>query len=270
MRKTLADLVVVSDVDGTLLNAPAPIPGRNIKALQRFTQKGGHFTIATGRAVESAREYVNQLPVNIPCILYNGCGVYDYRSETLLYGTYLPVHWRSYLKIIQGRFPEIGAALFDLNRFYSITDPRYTTLYLSQEHMRMEYSTIDAIEGQFFKVVMAMPPEAIPLVESFVQQQGWTDVSFVRSAECFLEMLPVGAEKGSGLQHLAQVLNIDLGNICAIGDYYNDLTMLHTAGFPVTVEGAPDDIKEICHLVTGPCNDGAVADLIEYLETTYT
>ena len=45
--------------------------------------------------------------------------------------------------------------------------------------------------------------------------------------------------------------------------------LLKAAGFAVTVAEAPQEIKALCDLVVGPCMDGAVADLIEYLEERY-
>ena len=73
----LSDLLLVSDIDGTLMNFPAPIPPRNIEALRRFTAAGGRFSVATGRSIASARPYVEQLPVNAPCILYDLNGYYQ-------------------------------------------------------------------------------------------------------------------------------------------------------------------------------------------------
>ncbi|MCL2034037.1 MAG: HAD family hydrolase, partial [Oscillospiraceae bacterium] len=55
--------------------------------------------------------------------------------------------------------------------------------------------------------------------------------------------------------------------IAAIGDYYNDLEMLEYAGVGATVEEALDEIKGACDFVAGKCEDGAVADFIEYLES---
>ena len=111
-----------------------------------------------------------------------------------------------------------------------------------------------------------MEPELVPQVESFVNAQGWDDVAFCRSSPFFLEMLPRGAQKGSGLVELAQIMGISVFQTVAIGDYYNDLEMLQQAGIAATVAAAPEDIKRICRLVVGECDNGAVADLIEYLE----
>lgn len=48
MGYKLSDIYLFSDFDGTLHSATEGIPQRNLDALQRFVQKGGHFGLATG------------------------------------------------------------------------------------------------------------------------------------------------------------------------------------------------------------------------------
>jgi hydroxymethylpyrimidine pyrophosphatase-like HAD family hydrolase len=42
----------------------------------------------------------NLLPVNAPCIVFNGSGIYDYQSKNMLYASYLPDNIPYYLKQI--------------------------------------------------------------------------------------------------------------------------------------------------------------------------
>jgi len=58
---------------------------------------------------------------------------------------------------------------------------------------------------------------------------------------------------------------IEKENTAAIGDYFNDYEMLRQVGLPACCGQAPKGMKDIAKLVTCHCNDGAVADLIEYI-----
>ncbi|MEM1483552.1 Cof-type HAD-IIB family hydrolase [Oscillospiraceae bacterium PP1C4] len=269
MAIKLSDLVITTDIDGTLLHAPHSIPRRNIEAIERFTKKGGRFAIASGRSIESARQYAKLLPINMPCILFNGSGIYDYDSEKLLYGSYLPDTYRVYTETILSQFPTIGAILLNQKEMYSVSDLHYSEKYLGIEKQPFIASDLDSLEGDFFKLILSMDAQMIAQVDAFTASQGWEDVTFVRSSPNFFEMLPSGINKGTGLQHLVDCIGVSIEQTVSIGDYYNDFEMLQTAAFPATVKDAPDDIKEICKLVTGGCMDGAVADLIEHLEETY-
>ena len=59
---------------------------------------------------------------------------------------------------------------------------------------------------------------------------------------------------------------IEIHPIC---NYFNDIDMLKTVSHPACCGQAPDDIKEICEYVACHCNNGAVADFINYLEKNY-
>ena len=54
-EKPLAGVLVVSDVDNTLLSGTTGLPQENLEALRRFCALGGSITLATGRNVPSAR-----------------------------------------------------------------------------------------------------------------------------------------------------------------------------------------------------------------------
>ena len=50
-----------------------------------------------------------------------------------------------------------------------------------------------------------------------------------------------------------------------MGDYYNDLEMIKKADVSAVPEDAPEDIKAYADFIAGSCEDGAVADFIDYL-----
>jgi len=60
-----------------------------------------------------------------------------------------------------------------------------------------------------------------------------------------LDILPAGCSKGAALSRLTASLGIGLSEMMAIGDNWNDLSMLEIAGWPVLMENAPDDLKEM-------------------------
>ena len=57
MKNRLNEILVVSDIDGTLLEAGFGIPKENIETIERFTNLGGRFTLASGRGIASVIRY---------------------------------------------------------------------------------------------------------------------------------------------------------------------------------------------------------------------
>jgi hydroxymethylpyrimidine pyrophosphatase-like HAD family hydrolase len=58
-----------------------------------------------------------------------------------------------------------------------------------------------------------------------------------------VDILPAGCSKGVALLRLAAGLGIRAAEMMAIGDNWNDLSMLEIAGRPVLMENAPEDLK---------------------------
>ena len=78
---SLKDILLITDMDGTLLGRDFKIPQRNIEAVHRFMDQGGNFAIATGRSKMSGAQYFRQTNPNAPCVLLNGAVLYDFRKK---------------------------------------------------------------------------------------------------------------------------------------------------------------------------------------------
>ncbi|MBD9118889.1 MAG: hydrolase, partial [Clostridiales bacterium] len=80
-------VLLLSDFDNTLVyTEPALVAGEpllsltaeNREALESFTAQGGHFAVATGRALAAFQAIAPGLPINTPCVLCNGAALYDF------------------------------------------------------------------------------------------------------------------------------------------------------------------------------------------------
>jgi hypothetical protein len=82
-----------------------------------------------------------------------------------------------------------------------------------------------------------------------------------------LDILPANCSKGAALLTLAAARGIDPAQILAIGDNWNDVSMLEVAGHAVLMENAPNDLKAMARARNwriAPSNrDDGVADTIE-------
>jgi hydroxymethylpyrimidine pyrophosphatase-like HAD family hydrolase len=62
---------------------------------------------------------------------------------------------------------------------------------------------------------------------------------------CIVDILPAGCSKGTAVLGLAARRGLDREEILAIGDNWNDVSMLDAAGSAVLMGNAPDDLKEV-------------------------
>ena len=98
MGNIFRDILLVSDLDGTLIGDAFQVPERNQIALRRFQQEGGRFAIATGRALDSAARYAHLTSPNAPCIVLNGTMIYDFDHSKILWEHPLPPNAKEYVQ----------------------------------------------------------------------------------------------------------------------------------------------------------------------------
>ena len=90
---------------------------------------------------------------------------------------------------------------------------------------------------------------------------GDLDVSY--SSNRYIEFNHQGVNKGQGLKKLADILGVDIKETIAIGDNFNDLSMIKVAGLGVGVQNTVEDMKKECDVITKATNnENAVAEVI--------
>ncbi len=86
-----------------------------------------------------------------------------------------------------------------------------------------------------------------------------------------LDILPPGCSKGAALRRLAQQRGLSREEILAIGDNWNDLEMLESAGHAVVMaNGAPDLVREARQrgwAIAAPNDEDGVAQVLESVLT---
>ena len=82
-----------------------------------------------------------------------------------------------------------------------------------------------------------------------------------------LDLLPPRCSKAHALDTLARSLGLDATHVMAIGDNFNDQSMLEYAGHPVLMGNAGDEMQELARLqawkVTHANDDDGVAVTLE-------
>lgn len=94
-------------------------------------------------------------------------------------------------------------------------------------------------------------------------------VNFMSSSISSFEMLDEGVHKGVGVKKIAELYGIQHKHTAAIGDYFNDYEMLKSVYLSACCGQAPKAIHDIVKFEACHCNNGAVADLLNYIMYNY-
>ncbi|MCD7891760.1 MAG: Cof-type HAD-IIB family hydrolase [Ruminococcus sp.] len=267
MFDDISKVLLLSDMDGTLLNSRKQISDTDRAAIEKFMALGGKFTVATGRTIQSFQSYLAKLDLKMPVIMYNGAALYDYGRGELLFTMPLPSEARTITREILTAMPQVGGEVLKADGTYVFRNNDYEALHTKLCGVEPYYTELDSVpEGGWLKVLFAMAPEDIPQIEIIVRQKGYSSVSFVKTSDIFYEMLPLGVTKGSALAEYRRFSGMEGFTFVSVGDFDNDIEMLREADLGAAPANAEDSVKETADIVlNNSCETGAVAELIDYI-----
>ena len=88
-------------------------------------------------------------------------------------------------------------------------------------------------------------------------------VTVFRSEPFFVEIMPKGVHKATSLEKLLEYLHMDVKDLVACGDGYNDLTMIEYAGVGVAIANAQEIVKEHADYVTLSNDEDGLVPVID-------
>ncbi len=251
--------LVVSDMDGTLLNDEAKLTAETIEAVQFLKRQSIGFTVATGRMDRMIRTYTDVLDIDVPVIACNGAVIRDVKSNRILWHKTIPpelaarlVCWLQnggydYLCYTPDQvfYPRHSKRIWHFERYNAMALEQHSE---PVELIRLEGRETEAF-GDLIKI-LAVPqtPEQLSAVKAYVST--FADLEGVSSMADAYDIMADGVSKGDALQRLSRVLAIDLQDIVVIGDNDNDVSMMDEAGLAIAMVNGTPAAKAISDVVT--------------------
>jgi len=260
-----AGKLLITDMDGTLLDSSAKISKENKDAINRFIEGGGLFTVATGRMEKSVKRFFPELPLNVPAILYNGAAIYDFKKEKVLWQTTLPLDAIDPIIRVIEKFPGMGVQIYHGGNIYFARQNEYTTAHMEREKLRPIIAEPAEIPRPWRKVLFAWDPEKLKVVEESLTGCG-NLFRYTYSEPFFLEILNRNTSKGNALKVLTEMLGISKSSVIAMGDNLNDIEMIEQASIGIAVENAHEALKVAADICCGHHDQNAVSQVIRWLE----
>ena len=269
-KKSFSDWLVVSDIDGTLNNKARKLPERNKKAIEKFVANGGHFTLASGRNPQSMEKHFKSLPIKgTPAVVINGAGVYDFQKQEMIYFSAMSDEAMELAVKAAEKFRMVDVLIIAKDMIYVTGIGWFGKIFVAVDKLKHKHikNIREVPRENWGKVIFSGIPMHITKVKNYFEALNSEELTLMSSSVASFEILAKNTHKGTAVLKLAEILGIDNSHTGAIGDYFNDYDMLKTVGVPACCGQAPKELKEISEFVACHCNNGAVADFLEYIET---
>lgn len=255
--------MVVSDLDGTLLDGNRPLSDRIVKRVREFTETGGLFTVATGRNWLTTKEIAEKLSIRLPMILCNGAVLAD--DKEIYYQSEIPAGRMKSL-FLKARQAGLSILLFEHKKVYGFGNGAGLRRFSEKEKMPCE--TVEA-DGAFLerrrilKVVLIGPFDISASLWEKHEAELAGEYDFFQSESDFFEIVKRGENKGKTMLKLADRMGVSREEILAVGNHMNDREMICMAGVGAAVSDSSPELKPFADFV---CRNSSEEGVIEALD----
>ena len=261
--------MVVSDMDGTLLNSDLEISQENLQAIEALRKKGIRFCVATGRPEQLIKEYIEPLRMTDPMIMYNGSVIGHPFKDENLYELKLA---KSDIRAIIEYCEENDVIYMPYSKDKLISKPNYRVDFFEERNKKLDDKNKCIFEDirDIDKIVNENVINKILLIENDIDKfnevkaivSQYPQFEIATSQKGFIDINPKGASKGNALKVLADHFGYTLDEIVVFGDQDNDVSMLEVAGIGVAMANASNRAKSVASDMTSSNNDSGVAKWI--------
>jgi hypothetical protein len=251
------------DIDGTLLNNQGHITEATRNAIRLGVESGLIFTISTGRPIQGVEHFNEALGLDLPYITYNGSMVVMGKSRDVLYEQKMdPTDAKS----IYGLGVEYGATVivWAHNVLYVNMLNEDAILYskAARQPALLMGEPEAVMESGVSKILWI---DTVPNIDRDLKEVGGRlsgNVNYHTSNPIYLEFVDKKASKAIAMEKLGEHFGIRREEMIAVGDGFNDLSMIEYAGLGVAMANAVDEIKNKADYVTLSNEEDGVAHVI--------
>lgn len=268
--------LLMLDIDGTLLNEHGQITPRTRRAVVAAQAAGVVIALATARRYLGTAPVAADLGLTGPLVTYDGALIRLYPSGERWHSDPLSAVVGQAAVDAIARHGLQPLAQYDLSDGERVLtgpasgDTFWESAYLTQVP-QLERRPLDKLctgEHDPLRVVAFGPQARLERI-----------AADLRALPCQLYLNPLGSygsaelavvspttSKGNALSVLSSRLALAPGQTMALGDSFNDLSMLGLAGLGVAMGQAPPEVRSVARAVTLPnTEDGAALAIERYL-----
>lgn len=256
--------LIASDLDDTLLNSKYQISKKDKNTIKRLKAKGIYFTIATGRVTKSVEKFAKELGVEIPYIAFNGAKIVDPGTHKVIFSREIEKSRIS--KIIEYSEREgIHCNIYTDEKVLVKEETSWSEFYktFAQE---FPIEAVGSLQDYPFeltpKVILIGENKKLKKAYDDIIKLPYEDINIFFSKPNFLEFTDKKATKGGGLKYIAEKLNIKREETAAIGDSFNDQSMIEFAGISAVVKNGREELKKLADYVSCSNDNSGFSDFV--------
>ena len=256
--------LIVSDMDGTLLNSKHEVSPQFIKQFKELQDQDIKFAVASGRQYYSLRERMEAIKDDLIYIAENGAIVMHHEEQLHI----VPMKEEVVHEIINEVRKLDNKYLVLCGReqaYIEKTDPEFMEPFLNHYE---KYKVVDDLlkveDDLFLKLTVCdlsgAEENSLPHLQHFGDR-----LQVKLSGEIWIDFNHLEAQKGNALKAVQEKMDIQEEETVAFGDYLNDIELFQHSGYSYAMKNAHKDVKEVATNHAGSNDELGVENVLKEL-----
>ncbi|WP_372919700.1 HAD family hydrolase [Salegentibacter sp.] len=256
--------LIVTDMDGTLLNDLHEIHPDFWEMEQKLSEKGIMFSVASGRQFYNLESNFERIKDRMMFFAENGTYV-SHRGKELYVNPLNREDAMGFVKMGR-KLEDTKLVLCGKESAYVETSDQEFITHISQFYQRLKpVEDLTRVDDVILKVTLCndkgVEEHTYP---HFVNYRDRFKIAI--AAKVFIDITALDANKGNAIKDVQREMNISPEETLVFGDYLNDLEMMKNAKYSYAMKNAHPEIKQASNFVTRYSNnENGVLKTIEEL-----
>ena len=260
---------LICDFDGTLAKSDKTITEKNTKAITDLLARGKHFAVCTGRMTCSALRVLAKFPVKPLIAAYNGAEIINSETKELLYCNHLSYEETAEIARF-AEFHEINCQIYVGEHVVTPEILPITDIYCRacKNDVAALGIPVSAYVSEWKmgtpKLMFLDYKDKLDKIQPKAEVEFGDRYDIARCGDFMLDFTRKNVNKGKAVERLCGMWGITPDECVCMGDEFNDLSMIETAGVGVCMKNGNKNLKEYADYVTELTSDGdAVKEVID-------
>ncbi|MGH7089335.1 MAG: Cof-type HAD-IIB family hydrolase [Stellaceae bacterium] len=259
-------MIVISDVDGTLVTQDKRLSAATQGAVAELRRRGIGFTVVSSRPPFGLRMLVEPLHLDLPMAAFNG--------GMLVAPDLTPIEQH----VIDAATARLAIELLDAAgvAVWLFTAGAWHVRDPAGDYVAREQRTVlvDPVPVADFTPFLAAAGKIVGVSRDFARLETLEaearaalagHASVVRSQNYYLDVTPMGTDKGTAVAALLRRTGTNPEELIVLGDMENDLPMFRDAAFSIAMGNANAEVKDAAGAVTRSNDEDGFAHAVQHL-----
>ena len=258
--------LVISDCDGTLFDPSKEVTPRARRAVEALRSKGIRFTLSSSRPPSGIATAAALLEVSEPMGTCNGAAVVDASLIPLVQHCLEPADVALASQILTAH--SVDAWAYSASGWW-VTDTSNRHVAKEASNLRLEptvVSTDRLPQREILKIVGVCDDVTVVRdARAAIKEHLGDRVHAECSQDYYLDVTSSRVSKGTCVEEIARLTNVDQAAIAVLGDGHNDVAMFAAAGLSIAMGQSDERVRSAADQVTTSNADEGFARAIEQL-----